>query len=309
MSDLTHGMDLAAVEELGRFLQAQADAFDLIVWQVDALVRSTSWVGADADRFRHDWWPSHRGQVLDAAERVRGLGQSALNNASEQADVSGVTSREGASAPGRGSGAGGANGDTFNSVDWSLAPAALAAVLGFAPSIADVAEIFGTDTHLINRLASRPGAAQARRILGWAGWGAGVANSGWQLAEAVESGDGIEITKKVVGGVVAVGSAHPYVAIGATIWDVDYFLAEQAVGAADRAGLLGGTDDFQSHMYRELYGTERPSVSQLEDFGQRYDGLAGQGRYAADVFGHNAQRGYDAVEDAAGSVLDFFGRR
>ncbi|MGN6696370.1 MAG: hypothetical protein ACTHN0_19485 [Aquihabitans sp.] len=77
-------MDPDQVEELGRFLQQRAQRIERIVSDVDARVRSSSWIGTDANRFRHDWWPSHRRQLLSSADHIRGLGQSALNNASDQ---------------------------------------------------------------------------------------------------------------------------------------------------------------------------------------------------------------------------------
>lgn len=88
MGALTHGMDPKEVEELGRFLQARGNDLDRLASEVEAKVRSTSWQGADADLFRNDWWPAHRSKVTAAAERVRGLGQSALNNAAEQLQAS-----------------------------------------------------------------------------------------------------------------------------------------------------------------------------------------------------------------------------
>lgn len=92
MAELTHGMDLAAVEEMGRALQARADDIDRIVGDIDALVASVEWIGQDGETFRHEWWPQHRSRVQAVAESVRGLGTSALNNASEQSDASGIAS-------------------------------------------------------------------------------------------------------------------------------------------------------------------------------------------------------------------------
>lgn len=84
MGQLTHGMNLEQVEELGRFLQGRAGELDRISAEVDAKVRASSWLGSDADTFRNDWWPAHRKHLVHVGETVRGFGQSALNNASEQ---------------------------------------------------------------------------------------------------------------------------------------------------------------------------------------------------------------------------------
>jgi hypothetical protein len=84
MGELSHGMDLDAVEDLGRFLKARSADLDALVTSVDQRIRTTSWTGDDAAQFAQQWWPAHRTKVTAAAESVGGLGQSALNNVMEQ---------------------------------------------------------------------------------------------------------------------------------------------------------------------------------------------------------------------------------
>ena len=91
MAGLTHGMNPTEVEDLGRHLQAQAAELERLVDQLDRSVRSTSWQGADAQRFRTQWWPAHRTRLAEVAESVKGFGQSALNNAAEQRRASGAS--------------------------------------------------------------------------------------------------------------------------------------------------------------------------------------------------------------------------
>ncbi|MGN6696343.1 MAG: CHAP domain-containing protein [Aquihabitans sp.] len=77
-------MNIDQVEELGRFLQGRASALEAIAKEIDGRVRGTSWIGTDANRFQNQWWPEHRNRMTTMAETVKGFGQSALNNASDQ---------------------------------------------------------------------------------------------------------------------------------------------------------------------------------------------------------------------------------
>jgi uncharacterized protein YukE len=84
------GMDVDAVETIAKQLQHQADQIHSVISTVDGLINQAegAWKGGDATQFR-DWWTSqHRPALTQAGEAVRGLGQSAMNNASEQRTVS-----------------------------------------------------------------------------------------------------------------------------------------------------------------------------------------------------------------------------
>lgn len=85
------GMDVDAVEAAGRQLQAKAQSIDAVVANLDKTVASLSgvWDGKDAHAFINEWWPDHRKALAAASTSVAGLGQSALNNASEQRKASG----------------------------------------------------------------------------------------------------------------------------------------------------------------------------------------------------------------------------
>jgi uncharacterized protein YukE len=86
------GMDVDAVEAAGRELQAKAQSIDAIVAQVNRSVASLEsvWDGRNAQSFRASW-PAIQKSVAAASQAVAGLGQSALNNASEQRQASGVS--------------------------------------------------------------------------------------------------------------------------------------------------------------------------------------------------------------------------
>lgn len=85
---ITHGMDVANVETLGRALQDRAQQFDQITADINRLIQDVTWLGPDADRFKGEWWPEHQGTLKAISQDLNGLGQSALNNASEQRQIS-----------------------------------------------------------------------------------------------------------------------------------------------------------------------------------------------------------------------------
>jgi len=86
------GMDVEAVENVGRQLKQSAASVDTIVGTLDRTVSGLSsvWEGPDAQRFAQSW-PTFRKSLLAAQASVAGLGQSALNNASEQREASGAS--------------------------------------------------------------------------------------------------------------------------------------------------------------------------------------------------------------------------
>ncbi|MCU1578468.1 MAG: 28, gp28 [Rhodoglobus sp.] len=85
------GMDVDQVAAAGKALKERAAEIDTLVSKLDGIVRSIHgvWEGPDSDQFVNDWWPEHKKTLVAASSHVAGLGQSALNNASEQRDASG----------------------------------------------------------------------------------------------------------------------------------------------------------------------------------------------------------------------------
>lgn len=82
------GMNVEEVENLGRLLQQQADHINQVVGQLDSAVHNANWQGQDANTFKGSWWPQHKSQLQQVSEGLHGFGQSALNNATEQRNVS-----------------------------------------------------------------------------------------------------------------------------------------------------------------------------------------------------------------------------
>lgn len=89
MAAVTHGMNPDEVEALGQQLKQMASQISDICGQLNSKVNSTTWVGPDANMFKGDWWPQHQQHLNKVSQDLDGFGQSALNNASEQRNVSG----------------------------------------------------------------------------------------------------------------------------------------------------------------------------------------------------------------------------
>lgn len=88
---LTHGMNVDRVEQIGRDLKTQAGQIGQIISKVNSLVSQSQseWKGKDAADFANWWNNQHRPALSDLQHKLEGLGTSALNNASEQRNVSG----------------------------------------------------------------------------------------------------------------------------------------------------------------------------------------------------------------------------
>lgn len=84
------GMDVEAVEKTGRDLKTKATNIQTLIGEIEGLVTGLSsvWDGKDAQQFVNEWWPQHKKNLSSVKESIEGLGQSALNNASEQREVS-----------------------------------------------------------------------------------------------------------------------------------------------------------------------------------------------------------------------------
>jgi uncharacterized protein YukE len=83
-------MDVEAVENAARQLKSQAANIGSLSSQIDRVVTSLSsiWDGQDAQQFVNEWWPQHKKALAAAQQQIDGLGQSALNHASAQRQVS-----------------------------------------------------------------------------------------------------------------------------------------------------------------------------------------------------------------------------
>lgn len=87
---VTHGMNVEEVKTLGDQLKRKGGDIERLVREIENQLNGTTWVGPDADTFRNNWWPGHKRRLEQMAKDLDGFGQSAMNNASEQVDVSRV---------------------------------------------------------------------------------------------------------------------------------------------------------------------------------------------------------------------------
>lgn len=86
--NISHGMNVGEVKDLGNRLKSISQQINDTVNALNAKVNNTSWVGPDATKFKNDWWPQHRQHLQKMVQDLNGFGQSALNNASDQENVS-----------------------------------------------------------------------------------------------------------------------------------------------------------------------------------------------------------------------------
>lgn len=96
------GMDVEAVESVGRQLNQHGSRIRATMGAVDTLVGQAGgqWWGARGRRFVEEWRTLHRPALVRLAEAVEGLGRSALNNAAEQRTASATTGGHGVSGGG-----------------------------------------------------------------------------------------------------------------------------------------------------------------------------------------------------------------
>ena len=87
---MSHGMNVDDVRALGDLLKRKATEVRTLISEVESKVHSTAWEGPDARAFKDQWWPEHKQHLSTVAEQIDGFGQSALNNAQEQQDISQV---------------------------------------------------------------------------------------------------------------------------------------------------------------------------------------------------------------------------
>lgn len=85
-----HGMNPDEVRATAASLTTSADSLRALTQSLQHLVERATWVGRDADRFKHDWWPGHRARLVQIVEELSGFADSARNNAEDQERASGV---------------------------------------------------------------------------------------------------------------------------------------------------------------------------------------------------------------------------
>lgn len=87
------GMDVDRIREIAQQLDGQAERLQGFVTVIDGLIQETigTWNGNDAETFISWWHNQHRPAILRVHETLRGMADSARNNASEQERTSAAT--------------------------------------------------------------------------------------------------------------------------------------------------------------------------------------------------------------------------
>lgn len=86
-----HGMNPDEVRATAASLTMSTGSLRALTQSLQHLVERATWVGRDADRFKHDWWPGHRARLVqECIEELSGFADSARHNAEDQERASGV---------------------------------------------------------------------------------------------------------------------------------------------------------------------------------------------------------------------------
>ena len=149
MTDMI-GMNVEAVRRISSGLRQKAGDIRAIEARVDAIVNqiSGSWQGIRARQFVGDWHGHHRAALLLLADRVDGLGQSALNNANEQEQASGGARSAG---PGALGGAAGGSSGGAQSPSWAIVVAGAGASLPHAKRLLKYGAKFSQNKYSVGR--------------------------------------------------------------------------------------------------------------------------------------------------------------
>jgi WXG100 family type VII secretion target len=87
---ITHGMNVATVEQISTDLKTQAGEIAKIVSKVNSIMGRVAeeWKGKDATTFASEWNDKHRAALTNLQTQLNDLGQKASANAKEQAATS-----------------------------------------------------------------------------------------------------------------------------------------------------------------------------------------------------------------------------
>lgn len=82
------GMNPSQVEQLISVLNEQAGKIDGIKSRLAGSVSSTTWDGADAEKFKSDWTSVHANNLQRVADALREISTKARNELSQQQSTS-----------------------------------------------------------------------------------------------------------------------------------------------------------------------------------------------------------------------------
>jgi uncharacterized protein YukE len=83
------GMDIPAIQQLGRELSAAANEIQHLVSKLTPQITGAPWAGPDRERFVNDWTGQHVGQLNQVIRALEDASHAALANAQQQEQASG----------------------------------------------------------------------------------------------------------------------------------------------------------------------------------------------------------------------------
>jgi hypothetical protein len=186
--NVTHGMNLAQVEDLARLLDRKANELEQIVSSLNHVVYGHAWEGYDGARFRDRSWPTLRSRLSATAQQLHASAAAARRNANEQREASAAGGADVLS-PLRNLGPGGLAPKDWHPVR-TLGTGGSGPILGPLPWTIDLRDTidsagpFGTMLSELGHQGHLPFAAGAGKVIGHAGYAA----SGYTIAEDVANG-------------------------------------------------------------------------------------------------------------------------
>ncbi|QTE28986.1 hypothetical protein [Pengzhenrongella sicca] len=267
------GMDVDAVERIGNGLQSDADQLASLTSKIDATVRRLvgAWHGRDASDFVESSWPQHRASLGQVRAQIAGLGQAALNNATEQRGASGETSGGGAVSR--------QPGETDNGSWW----------------LNRAGQVHG-GTELIFGLGAEyempPVFGKLGKFLG----GVGIATATVDGAQAYLEGDwgrlggaGVDLGLAAAGLVAA-----PQVAVGFAAFGVAKAVIDASIPYSAQS-----QDQLLDYQAKRMFGTTDLSPSQANQLAEHYSGPLGPVNMISDKVNESTD---EAVEMVGGVV-------
>ena len=219
MAEISHGMNIEQVEELGRLLKQHAVKLQQLSTTIQQRVnRADAWKGQRANQFRNSAWPQHRTRLQQLSRDLDGFGQSALNNAAEQRTASGERSA-GAGGGAAGGGAGGGRG-LFQRA--ATIAEGVDLITGLKDNVGVIKNVFGPKTLLDGgtggwKAAGLTAAISVAKIAG------SIQGSGWSSNDTIWATiDGVGKTGSVVAGTAAGGPLGGLAA--GIVWDGSTFV-------------------------------------------------------------------------------------
>lgn len=272
------GMDVDAVEGVGRSLQTQAQELEQLVSRIDSLVGRLPgvWEGRDSTTFVSQWWPRHKAELRAAGQAVQGLGDSALANARDQRSASGSA---GVAVGTPGVVGGSAAAPSVDPQWW----------LNLAGGLHSGADLV---TH-VEGIATPAAFGVLGKVVG----AAGLAAAAGTIADGASSGDG----GKVVGGiadVAIVGVTNPAIGIPLGIGKV--FVDETLPYSTESQDSVL---DFQAERMFG-HGTADLSADEASALADRYSSPWGPAFMISDTMDHSWHQGSEQVGIVAKSAAD-----